>query len=67
LVVECDHTPYTFIPPKRLDDPLSSFMHRLIEVLHPVCQRRRCILANKVLATRKRKGRKEGRMEGWKD
>jgi len=49
LIVECDHTPYTFIPPKRLDDTPSSFMHRLIEKLHPVCQRRRCILANKVL------------------
>jgi hypothetical protein len=33
-------------------------MHRLIEVLHPVRQCRCCILANKVLVTRKHKHRR---------
>jgi hypothetical protein len=55
LIIECDHAPYTFLPPQRLDDGLRGFMHRLVEVLHPVRQCRCRVLANKVLPTKKSK------------
>jgi hypothetical protein len=54
-IVEGDYTSYTAVSAQRFDDRLRSFMHWLAEVLHPACHRRRSVLADEVLATKKKK------------